>query len=813
MIGLNVASLAAALVLVTVATGAEIPFPKAPSSFHDRASAIINYNACGNETNFDTYFQNLQNSNYDPQGEPLTSIVIAKIQAYYSGIGCIYARDTQVPPAALTAASGCVQQAVNPVAANQVHTVTSASPACLKQQINSALMLYQKHDQPGTKNSACVPGLAALPFTQGGSLLSSSGDYDVDVREIVRALYLGAKAPGYGPVLNQATIDHLVNDVSTLRGEPGPDTYSPIYDCGDREDSTGSPEDWANQQSFLDRAVSALGTAGDNILKRILMFLAIFYLGQAQYLTGMVASPPVGVVPINPLLVTGGIEVVDAFPGSRVPETENHRLMIETSRYLINQWIIDALETAGGNPNLDTVKSEQSDVKQWLMQRLRQFTKQDFDEYNSRIYTRYSMNAILNLFDFAEDPQVRIAAQIVLDYLSAKGAVSSNLARRYAPFRRKTNNDGYAPLDPNDPLHNAVVRNLYNSQKGADFQVMWQLVEAGQTQLADQSPLGDQGPLEEAGMGDGVNPSVSSYRMPDFVLELATGRLTYMQRFHHAGVEIYSSAPSYLLSAGGVPTPPANKIFGLGDSSDAGVALPTVLIPTDGGVSVDDLIRFEGVGTGGDREQNLCVFGGFACGKNLVVPPQVFGDRGCSTPVDALPVHWVFIKSTGCVTSGLATGSHPFYVAAARIDCPNAPCLANNFGMIEVVDAPNAKVGSDPAFDQFVSSRPAALKLAAGAWGSVRPTGTYTASDGTVIEFDALGRTDLPPMSTTRPLPVGIMTVNGSTTPDPTSLTLAYGQLISSLGDGLIVITSPKSGSKLFLDFRDPNAPARSIVP
>jgi hypothetical protein len=62
--------------------------------------------------------------------------------------------------------------------------------------------------------------------------------------------------------------------------------------------------------------------------------------------------------------------------------------------------------------------------------------KHDFLEFNARPYQRYSLHALLNLHEFAQDNSVQTAAQIVLDYIMVKFAIASNRQRRIGPFRR-----------------------------------------------------------------------------------------------------------------------------------------------------------------------------------------------------------------------------------------------------------------------------------------------------------------------------------------------------------------------------------------
>ena len=79
-------------------------------------------------------------------------------------------------------------------------------------------------------------------------------------------------------------------------------------------------------------------------------------------------------------------------------------------------------------------------MRDWLIRRLQDIAANDFQEYNSRPYSRYSLNAVLNLCDFAKgagDDDLALAARIVLDLSAAKFAATSNRGRRIVPFRRR----------------------------------------------------------------------------------------------------------------------------------------------------------------------------------------------------------------------------------------------------------------------------------------------------------------------------------------------------------------------------------------
>ena len=163
----------------------------------------------------------------------------------------------------------------------------------------------------------------------------------------------------------------------------------------------------------------------------------------------------------------------------RIPETENHLLMIETSRYLNNQEIIRELGP-GGN-NVDVFQDDQEEVKEWLLERLQGILKNDFQEYNARPYQRYSVTAILNLHDFADDNELRTAAQIVLEAAMAKFAVASSQGRRIVPFRRLVGTVR-ADVEGPDLFLRPEPRQLFEAGAGNDYLISVMLLFAGQTQ-------------------------------------------------------------------------------------------------------------------------------------------------------------------------------------------------------------------------------------------------------------------------------------------------------------------------------------------
>jgi len=485
-------------------------------------------------------------------------------------------------------------------------------------------------------------------------------------------------------------------------------------------------------------------------------------------------------------------------------------------------------------PDLNILLDQQSETHDWLLHRLQRMAKQEFDEYNPRPYARYSLSAITNLYDFTgydsvtgrDDSEIKTAAKIILDFQTAKAALGSNRARRYAPYRRKAEYDGYDSTNPQ-------ARSLYNHCSGDDHEVTRLLVLAGQTQLsANQPPPPDPsydscqdpkhyGTSVLAADTEWVTPAVSTYRLEDPIMELAVNRPSFFQKLHHAGVEIYSSSASFLLTGGGIKAPRVDHVFG-GFGFEEGVSLPIVLIPTDGGLTLDDLIRIEGSGGwgtssifNGAKHDNACMADGFACGLNIQIP-QLYLDCKDTSPVTGSSYQWIFINSAKCFAPGSA---HPFFIAIAQWTCPGpggggpripAPNKDRTAcATLEVYDAPYRRTGIDfldaivgPILNEFLFQQFRQSRISAfpspDSFSPNKFVGTYHTFGGHSILFvipsdqDASG---------------GIDSFDGDKLPAIGDWPLAEGQVMNSSGDGLITITSPASGKQITLDFRSWSAP------
>lgn len=490
------------------------------------------------------------------------------------------------------------------------------------------------------------------------------------------------------------------------------------------------------------------------------------------------------------------IEDISAEAQVMIPETENHILMTQTSRYLINQLLSRAYGKKGEWDN------EQNGMKDLMLERLQRFLKNDFEEYNSRPYNRYSLVAIENLLDFAEDPAVKVGARIVLDFISAKFAVSNNYLRRVVPFRRQAERRDESALFAvkADPL---MGRFLLKS--GLTQRVSGKQIEAGTS-------------------GDVVLWGISSYQVPELIQELIVNpqHRNFYQRIHHDGVEIYSSDRQYLISAGGFWTGSRNvlrievegvKVHEATNEDDRGVALPTTLIPSSGiGTDWHDFIRFDGPDKSitqfpfSGATINTCVAPGFACGMNLIIPESYMKVPNGPWIFVEMPAEGLYVAAyrRSCEDDRKGNYCYGVFDAPQVAGIPVSPRNHQNFGFFEVVPKRH-----DLTFEEF-QKRVLEKNGAKDFTTSPLYPNLYETLDGRHIEFV--------------PLPDerhgsgdhwwGIASIDEwKPERDIGKWALAEGDIINSRGKtGYVIINNPYVDQLLILDFSDHKHPKRWLM-
>jgi hypothetical protein len=462
-----------------------------------------------------------------------------------------------------------------------------------------------------------------------------------------------------------------------------------------------------------------------------------------------------------------------------VPETENHIMNIETARYLTNQ----LLYRREGDPKYD---NRRNGMDEWMLKHLQYFLKNDFIEYNARPYQDYTMSALLNLYTFTSDSnksestrssaRVKMAAGMVLDYLMAKVAVSSNDSRRYVTFRRHA--EGYSDpyflgtrSDPQNPFSMGLAGTTDMMKAPSPIPVL---------NTGHSLPGNFAGEIQWAGLSD--------YRLPDSILDLMITRQNrvFFQRFHHYADEAYASSPSYLISSGGHYAPFAYTVAGKGKHDDIGLALPTTFMPTGQFTTADDLIRFAGTKED-EKRSNMGVAPNFACGLNPIIPPKYkpvsvgVDNQGRRTAADLKTTPpWTFIdQSQSAKQIGhdrYMEGQYGYYVAVYR---------DNGFGFLEAHDT---AILPGLRFEDFMKK-----VFERNGKTSFKITGrnSYVMTDGKKIEFS------IKPNSVVHLPAEKVFFVKGDI-------------LNSAAGSGYITIDNPKLKKHIVLDFSDWKAPKRT---
>jgi hypothetical protein len=228
-----------------------------------------------------------------------------------------------------------------------------------------------------------------------------------------------------------------------------------------------------------------------------------------------------------------------------VPESENHVLMIESSRYLINQLRNQIKYTEEDDNNKNGLTA-------WLLAYLQRSALHDFLEFNARPYSRYTLSVMFNLYEFALDTTLQTAAQIILDYIMVKFALSSSRLRRVCPFRRLQVRINQEDGNLNDLLHDQ------GEEVAGFFGAFVGLTDGNGTAVGFPASYTYNGSFGGA----------SSYRPPlaAYVLALDPNCPASFHRFYHGtrprlpdspdiadgGLEFYYKSPSFLLSSGGM---------------------------------------------------------------------------------------------------------------------------------------------------------------------------------------------------------------------------------------------------------------------
>ncbi len=678
------------------------------NSVNARAQDIITYVTCAREPDYYEARKGFRDGAH-PSQEDFLTIIAAKLHwVINENRGCSVILDVPIAERApLDATITALQSDVNlPTRCARISYVSEVPDgaryqididrACLVAQINEGIRAFAKDAVVGSSDLPCL-GSSSFPF----AVQTVEGEWDVPLRALTRLLWMDY---GHG-ILEPATTDHMWRHQLSVSGGPFSSGDYPVLQlCGDERagEVFGLPGERLDREHWSRELLRSLWDIFRWLLEYNAKMAALYALSS----TGIGALP--FAFAIGP---AGDLAPALSF---RIEETENHLLQIETSKYLINQMV---LKLEPNHPERREFREEQDALREWLLKRFKTIAETDFDEYNSRPYTRYSLNAVQNLAVYAEDPTVKAAAKIVLTLSAAKFAAGSNDGRRIVPYRRLSNVD--------------IVSTLYPTHSGSDHELARAFVYAGQTRLRGNAIDGAEAKhliyAAIDGAATGEFPD-GRFRWPIQVLETAVAtkdRPPFEQHIAHDGIESYYATPAFTMVLGGMRTDPVQAFLGYTHKTDdTGAAVPSMIMPTVQGREPDTVFRILGTGSEHRRSMNLCGYHGFICGLNPRIPAATYA--ACLTPSDR---GIAFISSKRCFPDA---AKPQFYAAIMEGACDAFCGGEHRWGLIEVAWARDPVEGWDQAYEDFKLLRHVAL-LNAEPDDSGR--GKYVTSDGHSVNY------------------------------------------------------------------------------
>lgn len=268
------------------------------------------------------------------------------------------------------------------------------------------------------------------------------------------------------------------------------------------------------------------------------------------------------------------------------PETENHILMTEGSRYLKNRWIMLHGNTGALYNNID------NGMEAKLMAFLEQMKTVGLYEFNSLPYIGYTITALLNLEAFASIKLSR-EARNVLDYMNWTYALGSFQLKHYPPMRRR--------------YEKASITSITTDYQSI-FLKGW----------LSYSPIENFNTNINDGEVHALMAACMPYRPADKVVEMifnkGEGYFVKIGHGKNSSPEIYAAGKKFLLSAGGV-----NR----GKSSEI-IARPICLFLNDTVEDLSSVIHLAGPGKDFMDWNNTGVYKNFACAAGPVIVPVSF---------------------------------------------------------------------------------------------------------------------------------------------------------------------------------------------
>ena len=536
-----------------------------------------------------------------------------------------------------------------------------------------------------------------------------------------------------------------------------------------------------------------------------------------------------------------------------IPETENHVLMIATARYLTNQLLFPR-DPRIIHDNRRNAGDDNPSCMGQILFLLRNKLRDDFAEYNAKNYQEESRHALLNLYSYAYDAEVRLAAGMVLDYVSAHIAVSSCDLRRMVPFRRRNEgwnvNQLYEPSGKPTGFMDVSLLESSLPAGGADPMPAHFGLHAGNTrayQFADNTlwactsndterhcPARPWNWAITSNFGSElVLEAVCDHRLAPSVHDLFVNDLhrRFYQRLHRYSMmgepgqqrncdnlEIYAGSPSYLISAGGRPAVwiiPGREVLGYDihfDDQNLGVAVPISFMPTSGKtyntIDVIQIMHFSAAptdengisGTGQGGTENYGVAPDFACGVGAHFPAS------SGIPESGDGVFFAEHRPTATELAGYYLAVHRLrdFVVLEAFDIWRHP-------EVSFEDFKSRVLANNPSGVTLVSNQPSVYTTYFGnrvhfvIWNNLELDNHIVGSKILSIEYAAGDPADTlaDAGNDTGPFPLQEVDAPGH---------FLSGNILRYPRDGFVEIHNPSLGTTLTLDWSDPDIPNPKLV-
>lgn len=231
--------------------------------------------------------------------------------------------------------------------------------------------------------------------------------------------------------------------------------------------------------------------------------------GMARIISRYPEAPAIKELSQN--IIAGVLNRSDNYNAFTCEGTENHIAMSRTSGYIYAE--IAATKYPKQFPE---AASRLSQMKEWLMTWSKTLYAKGNGEWNSGIYEAYHVIGYLNLYDYAQDPDVKAAAKAVLDYYATEMALHYSWGILGGPEMRG----------------NGIGGSFYSS--GAYLSFYWFGGKCG------IKPMTMKGEYIQT-----MHAVTSTYRVPDAILALA------QKDYLTEPVYYTNSRPDYLLTKAG----------------------------------------------------------------------------------------------------------------------------------------------------------------------------------------------------------------------------------------------------------------------